>query len=436
MKGDLVEVQDVSVSGSVNLTAQYTSISKVFATVSPSATQSASYTPTNSGPKSCPTGDKAWSKYPNHKLHRKLYDADLAAGLKTLAPVPDAELCQCMYSSLACTVPEGWKPDSWSWSNVTAQNWTAYVGLQVNGTNATYGAYSVCQEFQRVSWSINQLYMDNITLGHNATCNSLTNGNLQSPAPVQHSCSTMLASAGPLGDHVVAPSATASLGSSAFTTGDASSGKYGLSGGAIAGISIGVIAVAAISAGAALLWWKRRKAKAKSSPDVPEVVMAPDAELSGDGQAKLEMWTNRNTVELPASEGVKLPDTQSRGSYVPVENEITEEAAELDGNSHLSPSLANDPAPEPESLRQSTVSRSDSRLSPFSSPGIGPESPQDIVSRSNSYLIPYLGNTAGARPEASPSDAVSPRTSRISSISTNPAAGPESLSQDAVSPTS
>jgi len=326
--------------------------------------------------------------------------------------------------------------DLWNWSNVTARNWTAYVGLQSNGTNSTYGAYSVCNKFQRVSWSIDQLYKDNITLGGSATCNSLTNGNAQSPAPPAYSCSAMLASVGPLGDHVVAPSATASFTDS--TSADYYSGRPGLSGGAIAGVVIGMIFAAAISAGSALLWWKRRKAKANLSPDGLEVVMAPDSELPGDVPTKSEMWTTRNTIELPASEGVKLPDTQSRGSYTPVGNEISEEATELDSSSHLSPSLGNSPRLGAENPHQSIVSRSNSHRSPLSSnsPGAGPKSPQDAVSPSNSYLIPYLGNSSAPGHERSPSDTVSPRTSRISSMSNSLRVGLETPSQDAVSPTS
>jgi hypothetical protein len=276
-----------------------------------------------------------------------------------------------MYWSLPCTVPEKWKDYSWDWTQVSAQNWTAYVGVQANGTNATYGAYSMCSEYQQVSWAISQLYNDKLALGKTSTCNDLPNGSPQSPSPASYSCSTMLAAAGSLGNNVPVPSATYLPGDGTYVGG--SSGSV-LSPGAKAGTAIAIIAVVAISAGFALFWWKRRKAKAIQrglSPDGLEVdtghSRAPDAELSGEGP-KPEMWTNRNTTELPTPIGLRIPGSENRGSYTSVANpegeETTGEAAELESNPYCSPHLGSSPGASPNtSPLQGTLSPVSPRLS-------------------------------------------------------------------------
>lgn len=183
----------------------------------------------------------------------------------------------------------------------------------------------------------------------------------------------MLASAGPLGDQVAAPSSTFSTGID--PTGDTYeeySSASTLSPGGIAGIVIAVIAVVTTLAGSAFFLWRKRKAKATQrslSPNGLELDTGQFSkiELSAEG-LKQEMWTNRNTTELPASIGLRIPDSANRGSYTSVANEerdeSTGEAAELESNFNCSPYLGDSPGASPNtSPHQGSVSPMSPRLS-------------------------------------------------------------------------
>lgn len=283
----LVTVLENSVSKSPDFTALSSQIAKI----SPSSTNSAQYSVTNSVQQACPTVGPSWSAAP------------------TLPPTPYQRLCTCMMQSLGCVAnaTASSSDNSDSVSAVCDLDMTACLGVSTNATTGDYGAFTVCNQTEQISWILNQYYESQ---NHDASACSKVGGILQSSvtgAAVATDCSIMLQQAGAAGTGTItstpSPPATVTSGVSGYTgsggngTSSPNNGASTLSGGAIAGIVIGVIALfAAVGGIGAFLIWQHRKAKRKMIKQVPE----PDPVL------KPELADN----QVPAHERRPLIDGQ------------------------------------------------------------------------------------------------------------------------------
>ncbi|USW56448.1 Putative glucanosyltransferase, X8 domain, glycoside hydrolase superfamily [Septoria linicola] len=168
----------VSVDGnSVSTLADFNALSSQIATVSPSAANSASYTPTNS-PQACPTTDASFS-----------------AVASVLPPTPDAGLCECMYNSLSCVISNDAEESSYGdlFDYVCGMGGSLCNGIAANGTTGTYGVYGMCNAKQQLGYVLNQYYSSR---GAAATaCSFSGSASTQAAARATGSCASQLSSA-------------------------------------------------------------------------------------------------------------------------------------------------------------------------------------------------------------------------------------------------
>ncbi|KAB8293110.1 hypothetical protein EYC80_007469 [Monilinia laxa] len=193
----------VSVSGdTVSKLPDFTALSKQLATVTPSFTNSASYTPTNTVAQACPATGTAWAASSN------------------LPPIANAELCECMVKSLSCVADSGISGDSSAelFDYVCGLDSKACDGIGKNATTGVYGAYSMCTSSQQLSFVFDQYYQNQNKAS--TACDFNGSAKLQSGSK-SSTCSSLISQAGTAGTGTVttAPTGTgASSSSSASTT--------------------------------------------------------------------------------------------------------------------------------------------------------------------------------------------------------------------------
>ncbi|KAK3055959.1 hypothetical protein LTR09_003193 [Extremus antarcticus] len=198
----------VSVNGnSVSTLADFNNYKTQIAKVSPTGVQMDSYSPSNSAA-SCPSVGGNWH-----------------AASTPLPPSPNKQLCDCMTQSLSCVV-------SPSTGSSNYQDLFGYVckndpkgcgGFQANGEKGTYGAYSMCDPAEQLSFAFDQYYKSQ---GKASTaCDFKGAAKVQTPKN-SGNCKALLAQAGKGGSGTVtsSPSGTGSSsgsGSASSTTGAA-----------------------------------------------------------------------------------------------------------------------------------------------------------------------------------------------------------------------
>lgn len=178
-----------------NLKTQIAKISPSSTSINPSASASAAATI------ACPVEYSDWSASTN------------------LPPTPDADICNCMDSSLTCIVSPSVSQDDYAslYSYVCGQ--VSCGGITGNGTSGEYGAYSGCDATEKMNFVLN-LYYEKYT-----TCGFSGSATTQKPATAS-SCSAYLSSAGVSGLGSLSGSiATANAGTAAT----ASTGSTGAS---------------------------------------------------------------------------------------------------------------------------------------------------------------------------------------------------------------
>lgn len=190
----------VSVSGnSVSKLPDFTALSSQIAKITPSGINSASYTPTNTVPQSCPAVGSTW-----------------AAKATPLPPAVNAELCSCMMSSLSCVVSPSVNETSYTdlFNLVCGMPGSPCAGIQHNATTGTYGAYGMCNGTEQLGFALNQ-YAKSQTNNAQA-CNfggsATTRAAVATPSG---SCKALMAEAGTAGTGTVTSQPTgAAVGSS------------------------------------------------------------------------------------------------------------------------------------------------------------------------------------------------------------------------------
>lgn len=221
----------VNISGSdVTPNPDFTSLQKQLGSISPTSTASSNYKPSNSAP-ACPTTGSAWE-----------------AVASPLPPPVNAQLCQCMVSTLGCNIK--------STDETTYGDIFGYVcgkdskycdGIAHNGTTGHYGAYSGCDPKDQLAWVANQYYIAQSSSA--SACDFSGAATVQKASTAGGSCQSLLSAAGSDGTGTVASptgkgGAPASSSSSKAVAPGMSAPKFFEHGSAI---FVGYVAVAVIS---------------------------------------------------------------------------------------------------------------------------------------------------------------------------------------------
>ncbi|KAL8717291.1 MAG: hypothetical protein Q9225_005451 [Loekoesia sp. 1 TL-2023] len=190
----------------------FTALSSKIATVNPSGVAMASYSPTNKA-QACPTQGSVW------------------AASETLPPSPNDAVCSCMVQSLNCTAKSDISDDDIKTNFdylCDPSNGNFCGGILANGSTGVYGAYSMCNAKERISWAFNAFFMDQTKNNPKNTdpCNS--NGAAQKQTPKSAgTCRAVVSQAGDSGTGVItsapSPSSTSSGGGSASSSTGAAS---------------------------------------------------------------------------------------------------------------------------------------------------------------------------------------------------------------------
>ena len=203
------------------------------AKVTPTGVNSASYNPTNS-PQACPTLNSTWEAVTN------------------LPPTPNDSICSCMVSNLTCvaksTLSSNSIQDQFNYICDPAHG-NNCLGVTANASTGVYGAFSMCNETERLSYAFNQYYLNQTATNSQNTSPCDFSGTAQKVSPKLGSgCGSVLSQAGVSGTGAItnAPSATGGSGSSAGSSSGSSSSSKGAAGVVgVPAIDFGLIKLAA-----------------------------------------------------------------------------------------------------------------------------------------------------------------------------------------------
>lgn len=155
----------------------YTSYSAQMATIAPSSTNAASYTPTNLAAAACPTVNATWEVSP------------------VLPPTPNEALCQCMSASVACSPNPNLSANDVGnlLGVVCGLSNSACAGIRANGTTGVYGPYSPCDATDQLAYALNAYYEEQSSQGNAASaCDFSGSATLHSAAAPTSSCTSLL----------------------------------------------------------------------------------------------------------------------------------------------------------------------------------------------------------------------------------------------------
>lgn len=220
----------VSVSGSsATKLPDYTAYSSAIASVSPTVLNSASYTPTATALRSCPS----WDASP------------------TLPPTPNEQLCSCMVADLGCAAKGTISSDvigplfdyicGTGGSNLGVD----CAGINGNGTSGVYGAYSMCAAQDRLSWAFNQYYQSQKSKNSANTdaCDFSGNATTKS-ATASGTCGALVSGAGGVVGTGTSTAVPSNGGSSSGSSGSSSS-KSAANGVTVPSVDMGLIKMGA-----------------------------------------------------------------------------------------------------------------------------------------------------------------------------------------------
>jgi hypothetical protein len=214
------EVNDyglVSVDGSsVSTLADYNSYSSEIHAVTPTILNSASYTPTNTAFQACPTIGADWEASSN------------------LPPTPNQAVCSCMVASLSCIAKSTINSTDIGtlFSEVCGfNNGRPCAGIAGNTSTGVYGAYSMCNSTEQLSYAFNAYYQEE---GNSQACDFGGAAQIVQAASAASSCSSIIAAA-------TASSPASPTGSgSGSSSGSASSSKKSAAGAVTVGASLNI----------------------------------------------------------------------------------------------------------------------------------------------------------------------------------------------------
>jgi len=198
----------VDVNGNtVSTLADFNALSSQIQSISPTGVNAASFTPTNTAARACPTIDADWEASTD------------------LPPTPNQDLCACMLGTLSCQAKSTLSGEEIGslFSQVCGyNNGASCVGIDVNATSGVYGAYSMCSSIQKLSWAMNVYYLGEKSAS--TACDFGGNANIVKAASASGTCSALVAQAGASGTGSVTSSPTGT-GSSSSASGSATGKK-------------------------------------------------------------------------------------------------------------------------------------------------------------------------------------------------------------------
>ena len=228
----------VSTSGAVVIRSpDFTSYSSQIAKITPHSTFASDYVVTNTITPSCPTG-ASFSASP------------------TLPPIVNQNVCACMMNSLSCIARPGLDSATalLAYQDICGPSAGNCTGVSGNGATGNYGAFSMCNITERLSWALN---MQNFTSGFQ--CESDANAAIQDQMYSDPQCSEVMDEAGFDGTGTVTTFPTGSIDPTPPIIWDSGTSEDSvLSQGEIAGITVGsIIGLTLVVAGA--VWFCCRR---------------------------------------------------------------------------------------------------------------------------------------------------------------------------------
>jgi len=209
----------------VTTLADFPSLAAQLASVTPTGVNSASFTPTNTVARDCPS------------ISANFWQATSSP----LPPSPNEDLCDCMLQSLTCTTKPGISNDAVGslLDFICGSGGDAVKdvcgGIAANATTGTYGAYSMCNGTQQLAFAFNTYY-NGVSSANKATaCDFGGNATVVSSTKASGTCVSLLAQAGTAGTGAVSSSPTSGGGSGSGSSGSGSSASASHSKGAAAG---------------------------------------------------------------------------------------------------------------------------------------------------------------------------------------------------------
>jgi hypothetical protein len=135
---------EIDADGHASPMSNYAVLSSRVAKANPSSTQASAYTPIASAA-ACPSLAANWK---------------VAAG--ALPPTPDRALCECTYDSLTCVPAAGLDTQSYGeiFGFVCSEDPALCAAITTNATAGVYGAYSACNDTQKLALVMDAYYLD------------------------------------------------------------------------------------------------------------------------------------------------------------------------------------------------------------------------------------------------------------------------------------
>ena len=199
--------------GNISILPAYTALSTQLASVSLSIITASTYIPTSTQLRSYSTSfstsngtsTSLWCKQ-IRKLVNSHADVQSPVAAPTLPPSTNISLCSCMTSLLACSVLDT-MPDAEIDLVLPAVELLGgssnTVRIDADPQTGRYGAYSVCDRWQKLSWILNKLHTDGLANRNDTACNITTFARLTTPQELDPTCSSLVSAAGPLGNQPV-----------------------------------------------------------------------------------------------------------------------------------------------------------------------------------------------------------------------------------------
>lgn len=178
----------------------------------PTGVNMGSYSPSNTVPAACPS------------------ETNFAAS-PVLPPTPNEQLCACMYQNLTCVATAGISGEAFAQLFNTACDPTngdgICAGIASNGTSGTYGAFSMCNATEQLSWAFNSYYLEQAAsnAANVNACSFGGNATTQSPTSPTGTCASLVSQAGGLGGTATVTSQPSVGANSGSGSGSGSSGS-------------------------------------------------------------------------------------------------------------------------------------------------------------------------------------------------------------------